>query len=341
MFTLKKLLLTSAFLPVSALAQVHTYINIPLLSSEIVPAIESDAFGFATILYDDESNMLFYAYTWKLSKGSEATMAHFHGPASRGENAGSKTPSLLDVFGIQTVTKEGASQADGSIGEVDTASSNKNYSQFINIISGQDNSDYANGSSAEAKSKNSGYITGVLTLTEEQEQDLLAGKWYLNFHTTRYPDGEIRGQLIENTIDATIPYYDAATSDLQLPMVMAKPSGEDEPTIPFTTVLSLGEGGFVLESENDLQPFYDVLIGTISPASETSETSNSTQDNEMEQTGNNETNEGSNEMSAESADNDSMTSGSDDAAGSYTNGDDMSADDNTSMAGDDRTAALY
>ena len=27
--------------------------------------------------------------------------------------------------------------------------------------------------------------------------DLLAGQWYVNIRTARYPDGELRGQLIE------------------------------------------------------------------------------------------------------------------------------------------------
>ncbi len=38
-------------------------------------------------------------------------------------------------------------------------------------------------------------ITGEATLTDEQAADLRVGKWYLNIHTARYPDGELRGQL--------------------------------------------------------------------------------------------------------------------------------------------------
>ncbi|HEV7381319.1 MAG TPA: CHRD domain-containing protein [Dyadobacter sp.] len=33
------------------------------------------------------------------------------------------------------------------------------------------------------------------TLTEQQVADLKAGLYYVNIHTARYPDGEIRGQL--------------------------------------------------------------------------------------------------------------------------------------------------
>lgn len=38
---------------------------------------------------------------------------------------------------------------------------------------------------------------GRATLTSQQMADLLAGKWYANLHTAKYPDGEVRGQMIE------------------------------------------------------------------------------------------------------------------------------------------------
>jgi hypothetical protein len=36
---------------------------------------------------------------------------------------------------------------------------------------------------------------GSATLTDPQMADLQAGKWYLNIHTAKFPDGEIRGQV--------------------------------------------------------------------------------------------------------------------------------------------------
>jgi hypothetical protein len=41
-------------------------------------------------------------------------------------------------------------------------------------------------------------ITGSLTLTDDQEVDLLAGLWYVNIHSQAYPGGEIRAQMIAN-----------------------------------------------------------------------------------------------------------------------------------------------
>jgi hypothetical protein len=41
----------------------------------------------------------------------------------------------------------------------------------------------------------SGTYTGSATLTEAQEADLLAGKWYWNAHTATNGSGEIRGQV--------------------------------------------------------------------------------------------------------------------------------------------------
>ena len=38
-------------------------------------------------------------------------------------------------------------------------------------------------------------MSGQATLTAAQLADLLAGKWYANIHTARFPGGEIRGQM--------------------------------------------------------------------------------------------------------------------------------------------------
>lgn len=42
--------------------------------------------------------------------------------------------------------------------------------------------------------------TGSSTLTGIQETDLLANNWYVNLHTTAFPGGEIRGQVLTTVI---------------------------------------------------------------------------------------------------------------------------------------------
>jgi hypothetical protein len=44
-------------------------------------------------------------------------------------------------------------------------------------------------------SPDTGRIQGQAQLTPEQADQLLAGQWYVNVHSERYPDGEIRGQV--------------------------------------------------------------------------------------------------------------------------------------------------
>ena len=36
---------------------------------------------------------------------------------------------------------------------------------------------------------------GSAVITDAQAADIAAGKWYLNVHTVKFPDGEIRGQV--------------------------------------------------------------------------------------------------------------------------------------------------
>lgn len=41
----------------------------------------------------------------------------------------------------------------------------------------------------------SGSASGTVILTDAQQNDLLAGKWYANIHTINFSAGEIRGQV--------------------------------------------------------------------------------------------------------------------------------------------------
>ena len=47
-------------------------------------------------------------------------------------------------------------------------------------------------------------IKGSATLTDQQTSDLKAGMWYINLHTAKYPDGEVRGQVTEGSGTASM-----------------------------------------------------------------------------------------------------------------------------------------
>jgi len=93
--------------------------------------------GSAGLTYDSATNML----TWNISFSNVSTpptLAHFHGPAMPGVDAG-----------IQVTITDLTSPSEGSA-----------------------------------------------MISEAQESDLLAGLWYINYHTSACPGGEIRGQVM-------------------------------------------------------------------------------------------------------------------------------------------------
>jgi hypothetical protein len=62
-------------------------------------------------------------------------------------------------------------------------------------------------------------IKGMAVLTDAQATDLQKGLWYFNLHTAKYPDGELRGQLI--TTDKSAATAPAATTKTPAPAAAA------------------------------------------------------------------------------------------------------------------------
>ena len=63
--------------------------KVPLTGDQQVPAVQTTGSGSADLTYDPGTRVV----TWGISFGglsSQATMAHFHGPAAVGKNAGVK-----------------------------------------------------------------------------------------------------------------------------------------------------------------------------------------------------------------------------------------------------------
>ena len=61
--------------------------QVPLTGAQEVPAVDTGAKGIAKLSYDPASRVVTWTITYSGLSGP-ATMAHFHGPAAKGENAG-------------------------------------------------------------------------------------------------------------------------------------------------------------------------------------------------------------------------------------------------------------
>lgn len=146
--------------PAVSLAEVHVFSSIPLVGTEEVPALgDTGNFGAFTGIYDDETNMFYYSFSWSLE--SAATAAHFHGPAERGENA----DILIDLGPV---------------------------------------------------SEQTGTTKGAVTLTDDEESEMLDGLWYVNVHSENHGPGAIRGQVKRLPPGATSAIYDSETGVLTL-----------------------------------------------------------------------------------------------------------------------------
>jgi len=94
---------------------------VPLTGSQQVPPVETAGTGIADLTYDTESRVITWAITYSGLSGP-ATMAHFHGPAGKGENAGPQiwltkqgSPAENPIKGRATLTTEQA--MDFSVGK--------------------------------------------------------------------------------------------------------------------------------------------------------------------------------------------------------------------------------
>jgi CHRD domain len=99
----------------SAMAAPATF-TVPLSGAQQVPAVQTNGSGTATLTYDPATRSLTWSVVFS-GLSSDATMAHFHGPAASGKNAGvliwvSKqgAPPASPITGETTLTPEQAQQ---------------------------------------------------------------------------------------------------------------------------------------------------------------------------------------------------------------------------------------
>ena len=123
--------------------------------------------GSASLLFDDVTNVLSWVISYSLNTGP-STVAHFHGRRLSAQTAGPgiSSPTQLNIPGIPTTA---AGTVSGTFDfDVDA---------FLGLPSEQPGQ------------------PGALTRAERID-DLLAGLWYINIHTSVFPSGEIRGQIL-------------------------------------------------------------------------------------------------------------------------------------------------
>jgi hypothetical protein len=132
-----------------------TFENIALTGENEIqnPPIITTGTGELDATYNKDTKRISYAVNWRLGNANDQTVGmHFHGPASKTENA-------AIIIGIPLT---GSSSYDPDSGN----------------------------------SGSSGTVTGqTRELTQQEEDDLLNGRWYFNIHSTTHPNGELRGQV--------------------------------------------------------------------------------------------------------------------------------------------------
>ena len=131
-------LILSAGGALPAVAEVVKF-HADLAPAKEVPPVQDAGSGTAQATLDTQTHMLTYDLSFT-GFTAPVTMAHFHGPAPEGVNAGVVVP-----LGPNPVSP----------------------------------------------------LHGTVTLTPEQQTQLLGGLWYANLHTAIHPKGAARGQMLK------------------------------------------------------------------------------------------------------------------------------------------------
>lgn len=130
--------------------------DIPMTGAQETPAVPTSALGSMDVSYNKETRILSYTVRWAGLTDSVLLM-HIHGLAPVGFAA-----------------------------------------PVVQTIVGTSNSIFLQKTSGKYTFAKSGTISGTLLADGVlvKEQDILNGSYYMNIHTSVYPGGEIRGQII-------------------------------------------------------------------------------------------------------------------------------------------------
>lgn len=80
----------------------------------------------------------------------------------------------------------------------------------------------------------SGAYSNSYTVTEAQDSQIVAGLWYVNIHTSLFPGGEIRGQLVEGTLPVELSSFSASVN-------------KNNVNLNWSTVTEINNAGFEVE----------------------------------------------------------------------------------------------
>ena len=99
----------------SAMAATQS-LQVPLVGSQEVPSVETAGMGMAELSYDPATRMVTWTITYAGLSGP-VTMAHFHGPAAKGESAAPQvwltkqgSPADNPIKGQATLTPDQAKE---------------------------------------------------------------------------------------------------------------------------------------------------------------------------------------------------------------------------------------
>jgi hypothetical protein len=108
-----------------------------------------------------------------------------------------------DLKGASEVPPTDSAATGSATVDVDTATKELKWTIQHSGLTGDATAAHFHGPAAEGENAGpavdiSGKIeSGSATLTDAQIADLQAGKLYINIHTAKFPDGEIRGQVVK------------------------------------------------------------------------------------------------------------------------------------------------
>lgn len=82
-------------------------------------------------------------------------------------------------------------------------------------------------------------IAGTATLTDAQEAELLSGMWYFNVHTAQYPDGELRGQMLQTMMSSEASSMSSESGGISSEEPSSEMSSESSSLDPSSTLSSV------------------------------------------------------------------------------------------------------